>query len=99
VRQAKVELVADRALVDPAAPRSGAVEATLADGRVVRHFTRHPPGTKENPLSAEAVAEKARGLMEPVVGKAATARLIRDVQALEQVRDVRALVRSIGSRA
>ena len=59
--KARVQLVGDRALVDPDAPRSGAVEATLSDGRVVRHFTRHPPGTKENPLDAAAVAAKARG--------------------------------------
>ena len=51
VRAAKerVELVADRALMDPAAPRSGHVEVTLRDGRTVSHFTRHAPGTKENP--------------------------------------------------
>ena len=33
-------------------PRSGFVEVTLRDGRRVNHFTRHPPGTKENPLTA-----------------------------------------------
>jgi 2-methylcitrate dehydratase PrpD len=95
--KSRVELVADRALVDPTAPRSGAVEATLGDGRVVRHFTKHPPGTKENPLSAAAVAEKARGLMRPVLGRATAERVIRDVQTLETVRDVRALVRAMSA--
>ena len=39
--QARVQLVADQALMDPAAPRSGRVEVTLRDGRTVSHFTRH----------------------------------------------------------
>ncbi len=91
--RAKVQLVGDRALVDPAAPRSGAVEATLADGRVVRHFTRHPPGTKENPLTAEAVAAKARDLMSPVIGAARADAVISRVNRIEEVRDARDLVR------
>ena len=91
--KAKVQLVGDRALVDPAAPRSGAVEATLADGRMVRHFTRHPPGTKENPLSAEAVAAKARDLMAPVIGAGRADAVISRVNKIEDVRDARDLVR------
>ena len=91
--KAKVQLVGDRALVDPTAPRSGAVEATLADGRVVRHFTRHPPGTKENPLSAEAVATKARDLMSPVIGAARADAVISRVNRIEELRDARDLVR------
>ena len=56
----RVQLVADRALMDPAAPRSGRVEVKLRDGRTVSHFTRHAPGTKENPMDTERVNEKAR---------------------------------------
>ena len=91
--KAKVQLVGDRALVDPEAPRSGAVEATLTDGRTVRHFTKHPPGTKENPLSAEAVAAKARDLMAPVIGAGRADAVITRVNRIEEVRDVRDLVR------
>jgi 2-methylcitrate dehydratase PrpD len=91
--KAKVQLVGDRALVDPEAPRSGAVEATLTDGRTVRHFTKHPPGTKENPLSAEAVAAKARDLMVPVIGAGRADAVISRVNRIEEVRDVRDLVR------
>jgi 2-methylcitrate dehydratase PrpD len=91
--KAKVQLVGDRALVDPEAPRSGAVEATLTDGRTVRHFTKHPPGTKENPLSAEAVAAKARDLMAPVIGAGRADAVISRVNRIEEVRDVRDLVR------
>jgi 2-methylcitrate dehydratase PrpD len=91
--KARVQLIGDRALVDPEAPRSGAVEATLSDGRTVRHFTKHPPGTKENPLSAEAVAAKARDLMAPVLGKARADAVIARVDTIEDVRDARDLVR------
>src|SRR5262245_27580935 len=59
----RVELIADKGLMDPAAPRSARLEVTLRDGRTVNRFTRHPPGTVENPLNTEQVAAKARELM------------------------------------
>jgi 2-methylcitrate dehydratase PrpD len=89
--KARVQLIPDRALMDPAAPRSGHVEVTLREGRAVSHFTRHPPGTKENPLSTERVSEKARSLMAPVLGAERTDELIRRVNALEELGDVREL--------
>jgi 2-methylcitrate dehydratase PrpD len=89
--KARVQLVPDRALMDPAALRSGLVEVTLRDGRTVSHFTRHPPGTKENPLSTERVSEKARSLMTPVLGAERTEAVIGRINALEGLDDVRAL--------
>lgn len=77
--------------MDPAAPRSGMVEVTLRDGRTVSHFTRHAPGTRENPLNTEEVNAKARLLMEPVLGYERTEGIIRRVNALEELRDVREL--------
>ena len=71
--------------MDPAAPRSGLVEVTLTRRPTVSHFTRHPPGTKENPLDTEAVNAKARGLMAPVLGAQKTEALIQRVNALESV--------------
>ncbi|MBI2364257.1 MAG: MmgE/PrpD family protein [Deltaproteobacteria bacterium] len=93
VRAAKerVTLVADPALMDPAAPRSGLVEVTLRDGRTVSHFTRHAPGTKENPLDTDSVNAKARLLMEPVLGAERTEEIIRRVNALDELTDVREL--------
>jgi 2-methylcitrate dehydratase PrpD len=95
VRAAKerVQLVADRALMDPSAPRSGLVEVTLRDGRKVSRFTRHPPGTKENPLDAAGLNAKVRGLMAPVLGTERTEALIERVHALEELVDVRDLRR------
>ena len=87
----RVQLMPDKALMDPEAPRSGRVEITLRDGRTVSHFTRFPPGTKENPLSTDAVNEKARTLIEPVLGPEKTTSIIRAVNAIEDVRNVRDL--------
>jgi 2-methylcitrate dehydratase PrpD len=87
----RVQLIADKALMDPAAPRSGRVEVTLRDGRTVSHFTRFPPGTKENPLTTEAVSEKARSLIQPVLGPEKTTSIIRAVNAIEDIRNVRDL--------
>jgi 2-methylcitrate dehydratase PrpD len=90
--KARVQLVADRALMDPSAPRSGLVEVTLRDGRTVSQFTRHAPGTKENPLDTDGVNAKARGLMTPVLGAERTAAVIARVSALEGLAKVRELM-------
>jgi len=84
----RVQLVADPKLMDPAAPRSGLVEVTLRDGRTVSHFTPHAPGTKENPMTTEAVNAKARQLMEPVLGAERTEGLIQRVNALDELKNV-----------
>ncbi len=88
----RIQLVADRSLMDPAAPRSGLVEVTLRDGRSVSHFTRHAPGTKENPLDTDRVNAKAASLMAPVLGTARTDAVIRRVNDLENLGRVRDLV-------
>src|SRR5215470_7611974 len=64
------------------------VQVMLRGGRAVSHFTRHPPGTKENPLNTERVNEKARSLMSPVLGAERTEDVIRRVNALERLDDV-----------
>jgi len=89
----RVQLIPDPALMDPAAPRSGRVEVTLNDGRTVSHFTRHASGTKENPLDTESVNAKARLLMEPVLGASKTEEVIRQVNAVETLENVRELRR------
>ncbi len=91
-QRAKVTLAGDEALMDPAAPRGAVVEVTLTDGRKVEHFTRFPPGTKENPLTTEAVSAKARDLMAPVLGLEKTEKLIGELVRLEHVANIRALV-------
>jgi 2-methylcitrate dehydratase PrpD len=88
----RVQLVGDRALMDPAAPRSANVEVRLRDGRTVSHFTHFAPGTKENPLSTEGVAAKARSLIAPVLGDERAEAVIRRINTLETLSSVRDLV-------
>jgi 2-methylcitrate dehydratase PrpD len=90
VRQ-RVKLIGDRQLMDPEAPRSGKVEVTLKDGKTVSHFTKYPPGTKENPLDSASVNAKVRDLMAPVLGPDRTEAVIRQVNALEELDNVRKL--------
>jgi 2-methylcitrate dehydratase PrpD len=87
-QRAKITVTSDAALMDPAAPRGAIVEVTMTDGRKVDHFTRFPPGTKENPLSTEAVSAKARDLMAPVLGAEKTEKLIEEINKLETVSDI-----------
>jgi 2-methylcitrate dehydratase PrpD len=65
---------------------------TLRGGHKISHFTRHPPGTKENPLNTERVNEKARSLMTPVLGTERTEEVIRRVNVLEKLNEVRELL-------
>jgi 2-methylcitrate dehydratase PrpD len=90
-QRAKVTVIADPALADPAAPRGAIVEVTMTNGQLVSHHTKYPPGTKENPLSTVEVNEKARELMAPVLGAEKTERLITEINNLENLRDIRDL--------
>ena len=91
----RVQVVGDPKLNDPAAPRSGLVEVTLSDGRTVSHFTRFPPGTKENPVDTEGMNAKARDLIAPVLGAQRTETLIQRVNALDEVGNMREFIRSL----
>ena len=91
----RVQVVGDPKLNDPAAPRSGRVEVSLKDGKTVTHFTRFPPGAKENPLDNDRMNAKARDLMTPVLGAAKTESVLQQVNNLENIVNVRDLVRSL----
>jgi 2-methylcitrate dehydratase PrpD len=90
-QRAKVKVVTDKELDDPAAPRGAIVEVTTTDGKTLVHHTKYPPGTRENPLSPEGVATKVRDLMAPVLGADRTAKLIDSLAKLETVPDLRKL--------
>jgi len=88
----RIGLVGDRGLMDPAAPRSANVEVRLRDGRTVTHFTRHAPGTKENPLDTAGVAAKARTLIAPVLGDSRCEQVIARINTLETLDSIRELI-------
>lgn len=87
----RVQLVADRMLVDPTAPRSALVEVTLKNGRTVNHFTKFAPGSRENPLSTDGLNTKVRDLIQPVLGDECTEQLVQRVSTLEEVANIRDL--------
>ena len=87
-QRSKIKVFADPALDDPAAPRGAKVSVTMTDGRTVTHHTRFPSGTKENPLSVEAVNNKVRDLIVPVIGQDRGERLIDQINHLERLKDV-----------
>jgi 2-methylcitrate dehydratase PrpD len=90
-QKAKVTVVGDQSLMDPIAPRGAIVEVTMTDGKTVNHFTKYPPGTKENSLDTAGVSAKARELMRPVLGAQKTEALITRILHLDQVKDMREL--------
>ena len=81
----RVTVVADATLMDPAAPRGAIVNLTTTDGRKLSHHTKHPPGTKENPLSVAGVSTKVRDLMAPVLGREKSEKLIASLNRLESI--------------
>lgn len=87
----KISVAIDKALDDPAAPRGAIVTLTLNDGQSFTHHTRFPSGTRENPLSIDAVNAKVRDLITPVIGKDRAEKLIDQVNHLERVQDMAAL--------
>jgi 2-methylcitrate dehydratase PrpD len=95
----RVELIGDRTLMNPSAPRSGRVEVTLRDGRTVSHFTEHPPGTKENPLDTAAVNAKARSLMTPVIGAGRTEAVIERANDLDRLGKIDELIALLATRS
>jgi len=93
----RIQLVADRALMNPDAPRSGRVDVTLRDGRTVSHFTRHAPGTKENPLDTAGVNAKASALMTPVLGASRTNAVIERTNSLDKLGSIRELTKLLAA--
>ncbi len=90
-QRAKVDVVADPR-IDARRPRREAiVELTLADGTQLTQWVRDVRGTAENPMSREEVVDKARDLIEPVLGTGVCSRLIAKLLALEALRDLRDL--------
>jgi len=89
--RAKVQLVPDEEMEKAEPERQASVEITLNDGTVLSEHVKAVRGTAENPMTREEVAQKARDLVEPVLGKANCTALIDKIFGLENVKDVREL--------
>jgi 2-methylcitrate dehydratase PrpD len=85
----KVECIADPEL-SKAFPgqRAARVEIELADGRKVMHFQPNRKGDPEIPFSDEELNDKFMELAVPVVGEPAARALLKDLWALETLKNV-----------
>jgi len=92
-QRAKVNLVRDEELAKLLPVRVTVVEIELADGTRLSERVSAVRGTPRNPMPRAEVAEKARDLTVPVLGRDASKRLIETVFALETVADIRSLRR------
>ena len=90
-QRAKVQLVKDEALVPLLPVRVAVVEITLTDGTRMSERVTAVRGTPRNPMTRKEVVDKARDLVDPVLGAATGARLVDTIFALEDVKSVRAL--------
>jgi 2-methylcitrate dehydratase PrpD len=82
--RAKVKLIPRDDMIDTDPPRQAKVTIWLRDGTRLFHHTRAVRGTPADPMTQTEVAEKALGLMQPVIGEKAS-QLIKAVFALEQI--------------
>jgi 2-methylcitrate dehydratase PrpD len=82
--RAKVKLIPRDDMIDTDPPRQAKVTIWLRDGTRLFHHTRAVRGTPADPMTQTEVADKALGLMRPVIGEKAQ-QLIKAVFALEHV--------------
>jgi len=89
--RAKVRYVPDESLAALLPARVAIVEVGLREG--ARHSERVEAvrGTVRNPMTRDEVVAKALDLIEPVLGRKRTDRVIETLLALETLRDVRTL--------
>jgi 2-methylcitrate dehydratase PrpD len=67
------------------------IEICTRDGKTLSHQVDAVRGTADNPMPRSEVEEKARDLLEPIVGTQSTSRFIEGIWNLESVGDVRDL--------
>ena len=90
-QRAKVQLVKDETLAPMLPVRVADVEIVLADGSRLKERVTAVRGTPRNPMTRREVVDKARDLIDPVIGAANGARLVETVYELERVASIRTL--------
>ncbi len=86
-----VELIGSAELTSAKPARQGIVEATLADGRTVRHHAVAVRGTPDNPMTTKEIEAKAIDLTAPIFGEAKAKGLVKAIDNLAALRSVREL--------
>jgi 2-methylcitrate dehydratase PrpD len=88
-QRAKIQLILDPDIERNAEEqREAIVEVTLVDGAQLREHTTAVRGTAANPMTRGEVVAKCRDLITPVLGSAATAKLITKTLDLENVKNI-----------
>ena len=87
--RSKVELRADDALSRYLPVRVAIVEVTLDDGTTLSERVEAVRGTPRNPMTRAEVVAKARDLVEPILGREKSSRLIDGVLTIESVQSMR----------
>jgi 2-methylcitrate dehydratase PrpD len=89
--RAKVQLIPDEELERRMPQREAIVEVVLNNGTRLKEQVQAVRGTFDNPMTRDEVIAKARDLITPVLGAAASSKLIDAVFALESVKNIRDL--------
>jgi 2-methylcitrate dehydratase PrpD len=71
--------------------RQAIVEVVRKDGKKFKKRIRAVRGTADNPMTRQEVEDKSVDLIEPILGKARTRKLVRAIWTLEKLKDVRNL--------
>ncbi len=91
--RSKVTYVPDAELTRLLPARVAIVDVTLNDGTTISERVEAVGGTVRNPMTRAEVVDKAKDLMDPVLGPANTGKLIEALLSIESVRDMRTLRR------
>jgi 2-methylcitrate dehydratase PrpD len=94
-QKAKIKLVRSDELQKLEPDRVAIVDITLNDGTVLTDRVNAVRGTYTNPMTREEVVQKARDLVDPILGKAACTKFIDtmlDIDKVKNVRDLRSVL-------
>jgi 2-methylcitrate dehydratase PrpD len=90
-QKAKIKLVRSDELQKLEPDRVAIVAITLNDGMVLTERINAVRGTYTNPMTRDEVVQKARDLVDPILGKAACAKFIDAILGIDKIKNVRDL--------
>ena len=76
-------------------PPQAVIRVALKSGRVLEHTTAVVRGDAANPPGEGVLEAKFRDLAEPVVGRAGAERIVRTIERLDTLADVRELTAAV----
>jgi 2-methylcitrate dehydratase PrpD len=95
--RSRITLIPSPELTAAVPARQAIVEIDLADGKTVRHHAKAVRGTPDNPMTTQEIEDKARDLVQPIIGAERADKLVATVRNLESLRsacELRALLQA-----